>query len=163
MKQEENREGSDMNKTAVAVCSAAALALCLTGCGATYEGSGTKDAASAEQLAQKTPDSWAAAPSTTNASASGSYKDGTYTGKGYGMDGEITVTVSISSNKIAVVSMTQDGETQSVGGYEAIRDGKYAEQINAAQGTDIDGIAGATITTAGVKDALNDALAQAKN
>jgi uncharacterized protein with FMN-binding domain len=79
------------------------------------------------------------------------------------MDGKITVTISISSNKITVTDMTQDGETQSVGGYEAIRDGVYAAQIDAAQGTNIDGVAGATITSAGVKDALNDALAQAKN
>jgi uncharacterized protein with FMN-binding domain len=155
-----------MKKTAVAlcsVCSAAALAVCLTGCGASYEGSGTKDAASAEQLAQKTVDPWSSTQSVTATTAQGSYKDGTYTGTGYGMDGKITVTISISSNKITVTDMTQDGETQSVGGYEAIRDGVYAAQIDAAQGTNIDGVAGATITSAGVKDALNDALAQAKN
>lgn len=154
-----------MNKTAIAVCSlcsAAALALCLSGCGASYEGTGTKDAASAEQLAQKTADPWAAAPSVVNTTSSIALKDGTYTGTGYGMDGKITVTISVSSNKVTVTKMTQDGESQSVGGYEAIRDGYYAEQIDAAQGSNIDGVAGATITTAGVKDAVDDALAQAK-
>lgn len=150
-----------MNKTAVAVCSAAALALCLTGCGASYEGSGNKDAASAEQLAQTTDDQWDAAPTVVNAASSVPLKDGTYTGQGYGMDGKIAVTIQVSSNKITVTKMTQDGETQSVGGYEAIRDGKYAEQIDAAQGSNIDGVSGATITTAGVKDAVKDALAQA--
>ena len=57
--------------------------------------------------------------------------------------------------------MTQEGETQSVGGFEAIRDGKYAAMIDAEQGPDIDCISGATITTAGVRQATTDALIQA--
>ena len=41
-----------MKRTTTAIaCSAAALALGLSGCGASFEGSGSKDAASAEQLA----------------------------------------------------------------------------------------------------------------
>ena len=58
---------------------------------------------------------------------------------------------------------TQDGETQSVGGFEAVRDGTFAKMIEAAQGSDIDTVSGATITTAGVKQAVDDALAQAAN
>ena len=40
-----------MKRTAAAVCGAAVLAAGMTGCGAGFEGSGSKDAASAEQLA----------------------------------------------------------------------------------------------------------------
>ena len=58
--------------------------------------------------------------------------------------------------------MTQEGESQSRGGYEAVRDGTFAAMIEAAQGPDIDAISGATITTAGVKTAVKDALAQAE-
>jgi uncharacterized protein with FMN-binding domain len=150
-----------MGNTAAIMCGTAALALCLTGCSAAYEGTGTKDAASAEQLAQSSADPWSTTPAITYATSTGSYRDGVYTGHGYGMDGAIDVTVSIAANRITVTDMTQDGESQSVGGYEGIRDGVYAKQIDAAQSSDIDGIAGATITTAGVRDALEDALAQA--
>lgn len=49
-----------MKRTTTAIaCSAAALALGLSGCGASFEGSGSKDAASAEQLALRTDDPWA--------------------------------------------------------------------------------------------------------
>ena len=48
-----------MKRTTTAIaCSAAALALGLSGCGASFEGSGSKDAASAEQLALRTDDPW---------------------------------------------------------------------------------------------------------
>ena len=39
------------SKLTMVACSAAALTLGLSGCGASFEGSGSKDAASAEQLA----------------------------------------------------------------------------------------------------------------
>ena len=42
-----------MKRTAAAVCGAAVLAAGMTGCGAGFEGSGSKDAASAEQLAMR--------------------------------------------------------------------------------------------------------------
>lgn len=87
--------------------------------------------------------------------------DGVYTGTGLGMDGLITVTLVVQDNHISCVEVTQEGETQSVGGFEAIRDGKYAAMIDAEQGPDIDCISGATITTAGVRQATTDALIQA--
>jgi uncharacterized protein with FMN-binding domain len=140
----------------------AAASMGLTGCITSYEGTGSKTAASAEQLAMTLDDPWDAEQSVTNASMSGNYQDGTYTGRGIGMDGWITVTLSISGNRLSVVSIRQEGETQSVGGYEGIRDGVYARQIDAAQGTQIDGVSGATITTAGVTTALENAIDQAK-
>ena len=78
------------------------------------------------------------------------------------MEGPITVTLLVDDNHISCLEMTQEGESQSRGGYEAIRDGKYAQMIEAAQGADIDTISGATITTAGVKQAVEDALAKAE-
>ena len=87
--------------------------------------------------------------------------DGVYTGTGLGMDGLITVTLAVQGNHINCIEVTQEGETQSVGGFEAIRDGKYAAMIDAEQGPDIDCISGATITTAGVRQATTDALVQA--
>ena len=148
--------------TAVA-CGACALTLGLSGCGASFEGSGSKDAASAEQLALREPDPWAVElPADGNGRVEGDVADGVYTGTGRGMEGLITVTLLVDDGRIQCVGMTQEGESQSRGGYEAIRDGKYAAMIEAAQGPDIDTIAGATITTAGVKQATADALAQAE-
>ena len=154
---------SEAKPARVAVaCGACTLALAMTGCGASFEGSGSKDAASAEQLAQRTDDPWAVT-STSAAKDKSDYQltDGVYTGKGIGMDGLITVTLSVSDNHISCIEVTQEGETQSVGGYEAIRDGKYAAMIDSAQSADIDVISGATITTAGVRQAATDALIQA--
>ena len=153
-----------MKRTTTAIaCSAAALALGLSGCGASFEGSGSKDAASAEQLALRTDDPWAAeVAADAGARAQGDYADGVYVGHGRGMEGAITVTLLLDDGRITCLETTQEGESQSRGGYEAIRDGRYAEMIEAAQSADIDAIAGATITTAGVKQAVADALAQAE-
>lgn len=149
-------------KTQAAVGAAAVLMLGLTGCGASFEGSGSKDAASAEQLAMRIDDPWAQEiQADANAKAEGSYANGVYTGTGTAMEGLVTVTLLVDDNHISCLEVTQEGESQSRGGYEAIRDGKFAAMIEAAQGSDIDAVSGATITTAGVKMAVDDALAQA--
>lgn len=148
---------------AATVCTVSALALSMAGCGASFEGSGSKDAASAEQLALRTDDPWAVQVSADPAARPDvAYRDGVYTGVGTGMDGLITVTLLIDDGRITCIEVTQEGETQSVGGFEAIRDGRYAAMIDAAQGSDIDAVSGATITTAGVKMAVDDALEQAE-
>ena len=152
-----------IRKTATAVCGAAVLAVGMTGCASTFEGSGSKDAASAEQLALRLDDPWAQeAPAGAQAKAAGTLADGVYTGEGKGMEGPITVTLLVQDNRISCLETTQEGESQSRGGYEAIRDGKFAAMIEAAQGSDIDAVSGATITTAGVKQAVEDALSQAE-
>lgn len=152
-----------IRKTATAVCGAAVLAVGMTGCASTFEGSGSKDAASAEQLALRLDDPWVQeAPADAQAKAEGTLADGVFTGEGKGMEGPITVTLLVQDNRISCLETTQEGESQSRGGYEAIRDGKFAAMIEAAQGSDIDAVSGATITTAGVKQAVEDALSQAE-
>lgn len=149
-------------KTTAALGCATVLAFGLAGCGASFEGSGSKDAASAEQLALRADDPWAAeVAEDPSARVAGDVRDGVYTGRGRGMEGWITVTLLIDDGRLTCLETAQDGESQSRGGYEAIRDGVYAQMIEAAQGPDIDAVAGATITTAGVKQAVEDALAQA--
>ena len=152
----------DKRLSAVA-CGAAALALGLTGCGASFEGSGSKDAASAEQLALRTEDPWAIEIGIdSQKKAEGVLADGVYTGSAPAMEGLVTVTLLVDGNRITCLETTQEGESQSRGGYEAIRDGKYALMIEEAQGSDIDAISGATITTAAVKNATENALGQAR-
>lgn len=143
----------------------AACTLCLAGCGSSFEGSGSKDAASAEQLAQRTDDPWKSEiyvdPNLTYQGSGGPLNNGTYTGTGKGMEGLVTVTINVKDNRIECTKVTQEGESQSVGGYEAIRDGRYAKLINAAQSYDFGSVSGAAITTSGIRAALVDALIQA--
>ena len=151
-----------MRKTTVVACGATALMLGLSGCGASFEGTGSKDAATAEQLAMRTDDPWDAVVQADPVKKSDiPLLDGVYTGVGRAMAGNVTVTLMVDDNRITCLETTQDGETQSVGGFEAVRDGAFARMIEAAQGSDIDAISGATITTAGVKQAVDDALAKA--
>lgn len=148
---------------AAVACGAAALTLGLSGCGASFEGTGSKDAASAEQLALRADDPWAVEVTADGAArASEPLRDGVYTGEAPAMEGMVSVTLMVSDNHITCLETTQEGESQSRGGYEAIRDGKYALMIEAAQGSDIDTISGATITTAAVKNATEAALDQAR-
>lgn len=152
-----------MKKTAAVACGAAALALGLTGCSAGFEGTGSKDAASAEQLAMRLDDPWdREIAADAQKRAEGELRDGVYTGTGKGMEGLVTVTLLVQDNRISCLETAQEGESQSRGGYEAVRDGTFAALIEAAQGSDIDAVSGATITTAGIKQAVDDALAQAE-
>ncbi|HBT95771.1 MAG TPA: FMN-binding protein [Coriobacteriia bacterium] len=150
-------------KTILVTCGAAVLSIGLSGCGAAFEGSGSKDAASAEQLAMTLEDPWGKTVTVSpDKIAEGSLQDGVYKGTGRGMAGLISVTLYIEGNRITCLAVEQTGETQSVGGYEAIRDGVYASMIEAAQGSEIDAISGATITTAGVRQAVEQALENAE-
>ena len=150
-------------KTTAALGCATVLAFGLAGCGASFEGSGSKDAASAEQLALHEDDPWAFEISAdSQKKAEGELADGVYTGTAPGMEGNVCVSLLGDDNRITCLETTQEGESQSRGGYEAIRDGKYALMIEEAQGSDIDTISGATITTAAVKNATEDALDQAR-
>ena len=133
-----------MKRTAAAVCGAAVLAAGMTGCGAGFEGSGSKDAASAEQLAMRLDDPWAQeVQADQGAKAEGELADGVYTGTGKGMEGLVTVKLLVQDNRISCLETAQEGESQSRGGYE-------------------DAISGATIVTAGVRQAVEDALSQAE-
>ena len=90
------------------------------------------------------------------------YKDGTYTGEGKGAHGAVTVTLTVKDGVITVDEVTADAETEGIGGKEAAEDGTFKAQIEEAQGSDIDGVTGATLTSGGVMKAVDAALAQAK-
>ncbi len=86
--------------------------------------------------------------------------DGTYTGTGAGMGGDINVTIEVEGGQLRVVEISPNNETVGIGGYEAIEDGTYAAQVEAAQGSLIDGVAGATITSDAIRSAVRAALEQ---
>ena len=86
--------------------------------------------------------------------------DGTYTGTGAGMGGDINVTIEVADGVLTVTDISPNNETQGIGGYEAIEDGTYAAQIESAQGSQIDGVSGATITSDAIRSAVRAALEQ---
>ena len=86
---------------------------------------------------------------------------GTLDGLSYGVSTPArTLVEAFWPGALTVVEIGPNNETQGIGGYEAIEDGTYAAQIEAAQGPKIDGIAGATITSDAVKTAVQRALEQ---
>mgnify|MGYP004486019863 FL=1 len=100
-----------------------------------------------------------ASSSSTAASASGDaiYTPGTYTGTATGI-GEVKVTMTFSETAITEVVIDASNETESIGGVAAPT---LQEAIMAAQGTEIDNISGATVTTNAVKKAAASCIEQA--
>ncbi|MCD8369434.1 MAG: FAD-binding protein [Clostridiales bacterium] len=86
------------------------------------------------------------------------YTPGTYTATAQGF-GEIHMSATFSETAITAVELDLSNETESIGG--AAKD-ELIEQILLAQGSDIDGVSGATMTTTGVKKCLEDCISQAK-
>ena len=86
------------------------------------------------------------------------YTAGTYTGVGTGINGDVTVTMTFTDNDITEVTINADSETPEIGGAAAK---ELVEQIFTAQGADIDGVAGATITSEAVKEAAAKCISAA--
>ncbi len=85
-------------------------------------------------------------------------KDGKYFGKAQGFGGEVIVDVEISGGKIAAVQVRPHDETPFIAG-PAIE--SLTKAIVAAQGVDVDVVAGATVTSKAVLAAAEQALQKA--
>ncbi len=84
--------------------------------------------------------------------------DGTYTGTGTGRNGDFDVTVTVENGAITSVVVGDNEETQGIG-TNAID--QLPDEIVAANGTEgVDDVAGATLTSEGIKEAVNNALEQ---
>lgn len=92
------------------------------------------------------------------AMAEGLYQPGTYAGSAQGFGGDVEVSVEVSENEILSVSITGDAETPEVGGAALP---ELEKQVMDSQGSEVEGVSGATFTSTAVRDALADALAQA--
>ncbi len=99
---------------------------------------------------------------TTDSSSSedeaGIYTPGTYTATATGM-GELSATVTVDANSITSVELDLSNETESIGQQAG---DTLIESILEAQGTEIDNVSGATVTSEAVKTAVNAALAEAR-
>ncbi|MCD7764650.1 MAG: FAD-binding protein [Lachnospiraceae bacterium] len=89
-----------------------------------------------------------------NSQAAG-YSAGTFTGEGQGFGGTVTVTITTDENGILDVSAEGPDETPDVGG--AALD-ELAAQVLEAQSSDIDGVSGASFTSAGIRTAAQAAI-----
>ena len=86
------------------------------------------------------------------------YTPGTYTGVGAGKNGDITVEVTFSAEKIERITVVSHSETPS------LSDAAIANiptQIVEAQSLGVDAVSGATYTSNGIVDAVADAVKQA--
>lgn len=86
------------------------------------------------------------------------YTDGTWQGEGQGM-APLKVEVEVKEGKIANVTVLEHAETEGISE-------PALEQIPALivekNSTDVDAVAGATVTSNAIKDAVNKALENAK-
>lgn len=87
------------------------------------------------------------------------YKDGTYSGSAQGFNGPVTVSVSISSDKITSVSVASSSDDEPF-----ITDAKaLCQKIVSANSADVSAVSGATYSSNGIKGAVKDALSKAEN
>ncbi len=88
------------------------------------------------------------------------YADGIYTGSGEGYAGTITVQVTVESGSITDIAVLSAEDEDP----PYLKDAKQIlKKVIASQTTDLDAISGATHSTWGILDAIDDALEGAEN
>lgn len=98
--------------------------------------------------------------STETPAANVSYKDGTYEGTSdAGISEGLKVSVTVEGGKITAVEVVEHNETEGIG-TNAIS--ALPEKIVEAQSTDVDDVSGATLSSAAIKEAVDNALEQAQ-
>ncbi len=97
------------------------------------------------------------APSLETAEDPAAYRDGEYYGKGTGFGGEMTVKVVITGGKIASIDVVSHNDDDSFFNRASV----LLSQIVERQSTNVDVVSGATYSSAGLINAVRDALRQA--
>ena len=121
-----------------------------------------EDADAADKAAENQADADSEADSSDEAEESEdlAYKNGTYTGDGQGFGGNIQVQVTLENDTITDIQVVSaPGEDSAY-----LSQGKgVISTILAAQSTDVDTISGATFSSTGIINAVNNALGKAEN
>lgn len=86
------------------------------------------------------------------------YIPGTYTATAKGMESDVSVTCTFDEYGIVSIGVYVAEETETIG---AKIGGEISDQLMAAQSAEVDGVAGATVTSDAVKAAAADCIAQA--
>lgn len=97
-------------------------------------------------------------PVTPEAPGTIPYKDGVYYGTGEGYRGDITVAVTISNKTIQDIQVTAAEDDQAF----LTKAKAILEQVKKKQSTDVDVVSGATFSSRGILEAINNALLEAK-
>ena len=126
--------------------------------GATITSNAVKEAVKAAMAEAGLEDAESAADDAALTVALEDAADGTYTATAQGFGGDITVEVTLSGGKIADVKIVGDSETPGLG---AVAVEKMPAQLLEAQSADVDGVAGATVSSSAIRAAFGDALAKA--
>ncbi|HBD87269.1 MAG TPA: FAD-binding dehydrogenase [Clostridiales bacterium] len=95
-----------------------------------------------------------------NAAAGTDYAaaDNEFIGTGAGIGGDLTVKITVDNGQITAIEVLEHNETEDIGGTAVP---KLVDQALAAQGPEIDGVTGATVTTNAFKAALREAMTKA--
>lgn len=90
--------------------------------------------------------------------ASGKFKDGTYTGEGTGMSKQkqVKVEVKVESGKISDIKVVEQEETPTL--FDGVEKNLIPEIIKKQGTEDIEAVSGATLSSNGVIEAVNNAL-----
>lgn len=86
------------------------------------------------------------------------FTPGTYTAEAEGYHGQIKLDVTFDENSISSINIVEDHETEGIG-HEALP--MMVERIIQAQGTGVDAVTGATVSSAAIKQAVNNAAMEA--
>ena len=86
------------------------------------------------------------------------YVPGTYSASSAGFHSDVTVTITVDETSITDVTLDVSGETEGIG---AAAGDALASQILEAQGAEIDGVSGATVTSNAARVALTACLSEA--
>ncbi len=87
------------------------------------------------------------------------FKDGVYSGEATGFRPGLKVSVEIKDNKITDIQVTEHNEVNARFYAEPVE--QIPQRIISAQSTDVDTISGATYTSIGIINAVNNALSKA--
>lgn len=89
----------------------------------------------------------------------GNYADGTYTGVGKGLNGDITVEVTVEGGNVTAVTLVSHNETDGI--WQNAEQGVVNEIIRTQTTEGVDTVAGATYSSNGILEAVANALQQA--
>lgn len=89
----------------------------------------------------------------------GNFKDGVYEGTGKGNNGDIKVEVTVEGGSITSIVLKEHGETEGI--FEAAEKNVVADIIK-NQTAEVDAVSGATNTSNGIMEAVENALSSAK-
>lgn len=143
-----------MKSKMYAVLVSCALALSLAACGSSSSDSSSESEEAAEET-EEAAEEEAEEEEAEEEEAAEEVSAETLTGTATGFGGDVTVTLTMEGDMITDCTIDGPDETETIGG-AALEE--LAEQVVAANGPEIDGVSGASVTSNAVSNAVSAAL-----